>query len=99
MFSAGLTGHREEMLEVLIDPLKLESYNVTAGELIGVVVNNNKLIPAGAVDTENSNFSVKIPYAFDAPVDVYNLPVKINGDRVVTLGDIADIRLLSLIHI
>ena len=93
VLSAGLTGHREEMLEVLIDPLKLESYNVTAGELIGVVVNNNQLIPAGAVDTENSNFSVKIPSAFDAPVDVYNLPVKINGDRVVTLGDIADIRL------
>ena len=93
VLSAGLTGHRDEMLEVLIDPLKLESYNVTAGELIGVVVNNNQLIPAGSVDTENSNFSVKIPSSFDAPVDVYTLPVKINGDRVVTLGDIADIRL------
>jgi len=93
VLSAGLTGHREEMLEVLIDPLKLESYNVTAGELIGVVVNNNQLIPAGSVDTENSNFSVKIPSSFNAPVDVFNLPVKTNGDRVVTLGDIADIRL------
>ena len=93
VLSAGLTGHRDEMLEVLIDPLKLESYNVTAGELIGVVVNNNQLIPAGSVDTESSNFSVKIPSSFDAPVDVYTLPVKINGDRVVTLGDIADIRL------
>ena len=70
-----------------------ESYNVTAGELIGVVVNNNQLIPAGSVDTENSNFSVKIPSSFNAPVDVFNLPVKTNGDRVVTLGDIADIRL------
>ena len=93
VLSAGLTGHREEMLEVLIDPLKLETYNVTASELIGVVVNNNQLIPAGSVNTENSNFSVKIPSSFDAPVDVYNLPVKTNGDRVVTLGDIADIRL------
>ena len=93
VLSAGLTGHREEMLEVLIDPLKLESYNVTAGELIGVVVNNNQLIPAGTVDTASSNFAVKIPSSFDEPLDVYNLPVKINGDRVVKLGDIADIRL------
>ena len=93
MLSAGLTGHREEMLEVLIDPLKLESYNVTAGELIGVVVNNNQLIPAGTVDTASSNFAVKIPSSFDDPLDLYNLPVKINGGRVVTLGDIADIRL------
>lgn len=93
VLGAELAGHRDEMLEVLIDPLKLEAYNVTAGELIGVVVNNNQLIPAGAVDTESSNFSVKIPSSFDETVDVYNLPVKTNGDRVVTLGDIADIRL------
>ena len=93
VLSAALTGHRDEMLEVLIDPLKLESYNVTAGELINVVVNNNQLIPAGTVNTESSNFAVKIPSSFDEPVDIYNLPVKTNGDRVVTLGDIADIRL------
>ena len=93
VLSASLTGNRDEMLEVLIDPLKLETYNVTAGELIGVVVNNNQLIPAGTVDTENSNFSVKIPSSFDEALDVNSLPVKINGDRVVTLGDIADIRL------
>ena len=34
VLEAALAGHRDEMVEVLIDPLKLESYNVTAGELI-----------------------------------------------------------------
>ncbi|MEO0486056.1 MAG: efflux RND transporter permease subunit [Pseudomonadota bacterium] len=92
VLEASLTGQREEMLEVVIDPLKLESYNVTAGELINVVVNNNQLIPAGDVDTASSSFSVKIPSSFDEPRDVYDLPIKTNGDRVVTLGDIAEIR-------
>ncbi|MEL6751063.1 MAG: efflux RND transporter permease subunit, partial [Pseudomonadota bacterium] len=92
VLEAALTGQREEMLEVIIDPLRLESYNVTAGELINVVVNNNQLVPAGEVDTQSSSFSVKIPSSFDESTDVFNLPVKINGDRVVTLGDIADIR-------
>ncbi len=93
VLSASLAGHRDEMVEVTIDPLKLEAYNVTAGELINVVVNNNQLIPAGSVDTPTSNYTVKIPSSFEETVDVYNLPVKTNGDRVVTLGDIADIRL------
>ncbi|MEL6610207.1 MAG: efflux RND transporter permease subunit, partial [Pseudomonadota bacterium] len=93
VLEASLAGQRDEMLEVVIDPLKLESYNVTAGELINVVVNNNQLIPAGAVDTENSSFAVKIPSSFDDSRDVFALPVKTNGDRVITLGDIADIRL------
>ncbi len=93
VLEASLAGHRDEMLEVVIDPLRLESYNVTAGELIGVVVNNNQLIAAGEVESETGAFSVKIPSSFDDQRDVYQLPVKVSGDRVVTLGDLADIRL------
>ena len=93
ILEAGLAGARDEMLEVLIDPLKLEAYNVTAGELINVVSNNNLLIAAGEVEGDTGAFSVKIPSAFDEPRDVYELPVKVNGDRVITLGDLAEIRL------
>ncbi|MEY8882469.1 efflux RND transporter permease subunit [Donghicola sp. XS_ASV15] len=93
VLEAGIAGNRDEMLEVVIDPLKLESYNVTADELISVVQNNNQLIAAGEVKTDQGSFAVKIPSSFDEPRDVYDLPVKTNGDRVVTLGDIAEIRL------
>ena len=93
VLEAGIAGNRDEMLEVLIDPLRLESYNVTAGELINVVQNNNLLVAAGEVRTDRGAFSVKIPSSFDEPRDVYSLPVKVNGDRVVTLGDLATISL------
>ena len=93
VLEAGIAGNRDEMLEVIIDPLKLESYNVTAGELINVVQNNNQLIAAGEVETDQGTFSVKIPSSFDDRRDVYDLPVKVNGDRVVTLGELAEINL------
>ncbi|QJF50657.1 efflux RND transporter permease subunit [Roseobacter ponti] len=93
VLEAGIAGSRDEMLEVLIDPLRLEAYNVTAGELINTVQNNNQLIAAGEVETAQGTFAVKIPSSFDDPRDVYNLPVKTNGDRVVTLGDLAQINL------
>ena len=93
VLEAVIAGNRKEMMEVVIDPLRLEAYNVTAGELISVVRNNNQLIAAGEVDTAQGSFSVKIPSSFDEPRDIYNLPVKTNGDRVITLGDLADIRL------
>ena len=92
VLEAGIAGDRDEMLEVIIDPLRLESYNVTAGELINVVQNNNLLIAAGEVETEQGAFAVKIPSSFDEARDVYDLPVKTNGDRVITLGDLATIR-------
>lgn len=93
VLEAQLTGQRDEMLLVEIDPLKLESYNVTAGELINVVSQNNLLIAAGEISSDQGTFAVKIPSSFDEPQDVYNLPVKTNGDRAITLGDLAEIRL------
>ncbi|MFB1024643.1 MAG: efflux RND transporter permease subunit, partial [Octadecabacter sp.] len=93
VLEAALTGQRAEMIEVIIDPLKLESYNVTASELIDVVTQNNLLIAAGEVETAQGSFAVKIPSSFDEPRDIYSLPVKINGDRVITLGDLGEIRL------
>ncbi|MCK8483783.1 efflux RND transporter permease subunit [Aliiroseovarius sp. S2029] len=93
VLEASLTGYRDEMLEVEIDPLKLEAYNVTAGELIQVVQNNNQLIAAGDIKTPTGSTAVKIPSSFDEVQDVYDLPVKVNEDSVVTLGDLATIRL------
>lgn len=91
VLEAGIAGNRDELLEVVIDPLRLEAYNVTAAELINVVQNNNQLIAAGEVETAQGAFSVKIPSSFKTTRDIYGLPIKVNGDRVVTLGELAEI--------
>ncbi|MBO9405850.1 efflux RND transporter permease subunit [Shimia sp. R9_1] len=91
VLEAPIAGNRDEMVEVVIDPLRLESYNITAVEVINVVRNNNQLIAAGEVETAQGTFSVKIPSSFDGVQDIYALPVKTNGDRVITLGDLAEI--------
>ncbi|MEM8741416.1 MAG: efflux RND transporter permease subunit, partial [Pseudomonadota bacterium] len=93
VLEAGLAGQRDEMLEVIIDPLRLEAYNVTADELLRIVINNNQLVAAGEIKTGTGAYSIKIPSSFDNPRDVYELPIKVNGDRVVRLGELADIRL------
>ncbi|PRY95419.1 multidrug efflux pump [Hasllibacter halocynthiae] len=93
VLEAPLAGHREEMVEVVIDPLRLESYNVTAAELVAVVQNNNALVAVGALDGPSGSNALKIDSAFDGVEDIYDLPVSTNGDRTVTMGDLADIRL------
>ncbi|TDL86816.1 efflux RND transporter permease subunit [Meridianimarinicoccus aquatilis] len=93
VLEAPLAGERDEMLEVIIDPVRLESYDITASDLINAVVNNNQLIAAGELELGNGAFGVKIPSSFNDSRDVFNLPVKTNGDRVVTLSDVAEIRL------
>ena len=92
VLEAKLTGHREEMVEVLIDPLRLEALALTAEEVLSVVQRNNQLVPAGSVESETAAFAVKVPGAFETAADVYGLPIKVSGDRVVRLSDVADIR-------
>ena len=92
VLEATLVGKRDEMLEVLIDPVKLQAYNISAAELLGIVNNNNQIVAAGAIESPTGAFSVKLPGSFETPQDVYRLPIKVNGDRVVTLGEVAELR-------
>jgi multidrug efflux pump len=89
---ANLSGQDEEILEVLIDLVALESYDITQQELLESLQRNNQLVPAGFLDTGDGRFNVKVPGLLETVHDVYTLPIKQNGEGVVTLGDVAEIR-------
>ncbi len=93
VLEAALAGHRDELVEVVVDPLRFEAIDVTVSELIGMLTTNNQLIAAGDVETETGSFAIKIPSSFDEQQDIFRLPLKVDGDRIITVGDIADIRL------
>ena len=92
VLSADIAGDREEVLEVLLDPVRLESYNISQQDLINAVTLNNRLVAAGALDTGQGRFSVKVPGLFKTVKDVVELPIKVSGDGVVTLGDVTSAR-------
>ncbi|GAA5445641.1 multidrug resistance protein MexB [Microbulbifer sp. NBRC 101763] len=92
VLSADLHGNREEVVEAIIDPVRLEHYQVTSNQLINAVLGNNLLIPAGELDTKRGRFSVKVPGLIETAQDVYEIPLKNSPDGVITLGDVTDIR-------
>ena len=87
-----LGGGREELLEVTIDPARMQAANVSATELSQVIGRNNQLIPAGNLRTKDTEFAVKIPGVIEKPEDILALPIKRNGDRLITVGDIGEVR-------
>jgi multidrug efflux pump len=87
-----LSGSREELLEVTIDPVRMEAYNVTVGEITQVIGRNNQLVPAGSLRSGPGQFAVKVPGVVERPEDILALPIKKSGDKVVTIGDIGDVR-------
>ena len=92
VLSATIAGDREEMVEVLIDPVKVESYGLSTIDTVNSVRNSNLLVAAGAQDTGRGRFALKVPGLFESVHDIYAMPVKVDGDAVVTLGDIGEVR-------
>ena len=92
VLDADIAGHRDEVLEIVIDPLRLESYNIRHGPLLETVARNNRLVAAGTLDTGHGKFSVKVPGLFKTLDDVLSLPIMVEGDAVVTVGNVATVR-------
>ncbi len=87
-----ITGEREEVVEVIIDPVLVESYGLEPEELLNRIGGSNQLIAAGALDTGVGRFSIKVPGLFETSEDVLNLPILNSGDSIVRVRDVADVR-------
>jgi len=92
IMSADMVGDREELLEAIIDPAQLETYGITNQQIVQAVTSNNRLIPAGAVNTGQGSFSVKLPGLIETQEDLFDLPIAANQNGVLTLSDIAEVR-------
>ncbi|SFV35653.1 multidrug efflux pump [Devosia crocina] len=88
---AVLSGARTEQLEIKIDLLRLEAYGLTAGELLDALARNNMVVPGGTLNTGQGSFNIEVPGLITNADDVYNLPLKTDGNTVVTFGDVATI--------
>ncbi|MAS05920.1 MAG: MFS transporter [Ahrensia sp.] len=92
VLEANLQGSRDEMVEVIIDPVKLSSYNLQLDQLIGGVAANNQLVAAGTLQGEEGKYAVKVPALIETVEDIANLPIAASGNAVVRARDLADIR-------
>jgi multidrug efflux pump len=92
VLAADIQGQREEVLEVIIDQDALHAYQLSSEALVSTLQRNNRLIPAGSIDTGKGRFSVKVPSVVETAGDLLGLPIQSVGDTVVTLGDVATVR-------
>ncbi|MYD44368.1 MAG: efflux RND transporter permease subunit [Gammaproteobacteria bacterium] len=91
ILEAEIRGNREDLLEITIDPSELDAYEITLDQLMGTLQRNTRLIPAGSLESGEGRISVKIPSVIEEAQDLWELPVKVDGDVVVTLKDVAKV--------
>ncbi|TOZ84995.1 multidrug efflux RND transporter permease subunit VmeK [Vibrio parahaemolyticus] len=92
ILEVDIAGDREDIVEIVVDPLLMESYGLDQADIYNLIALNNRVVAAGFVDTGYGRFSVKVPSVFDSLKDVLELPIKVKGKEVITFGDVATVR-------
>ncbi|MEZ5865503.1 MAG: efflux RND transporter permease subunit [Geminicoccaceae bacterium] len=87
-----IAGEREELLEAIVEPLAVESYGLELESVVRAVDRNNQLVAAGALDAGGGRFNLELPGVFETWEDLMRLPLKVDGEAVVRLGDVASVR-------
>ncbi len=92
VLEVNLVGVREELMEVVVNPLAMESYGLDQAQIISFLSLNNRLVAAGSLQSAEGRFPVKVPGVVETAEDVLNMPIKAVGDRIVHFKDIAEVR-------
>ena len=93
VLEAKISGERIDVLEAIIDPSKSESLNITIDEISLAVNRNNSLVPAGALQTNNGKFNIKVPGLIESNNDLSNIVIRRNqNNSIIRMSDIAKVR-------
>jgi len=92
VLAAELRGARDEVVEIVAEPMLMKSYNIALDALIAVTQSSNTLVAAGALEGETGRFAVKIPSLVERPEDMLKIPVASTSGASITLGDIAQVK-------
>ncbi len=92
VLSADLRGSRDEVIEVVAEPMHLKSYGISLSDLTTGTSMGNSLVTAGAIEGQSGRFAVKVPTLIETPNDVMKLPVVAGNGASVVLGDLAEVR-------
>ena len=92
VLNADLKGDRDEAVEIIAEPMLMQSYNIPLDRLITAFATGNSLVAAGALESDTGRFAVKVPSLIETSGDILNFPIAVSGDAAVTLGDVAQVR-------
>jgi CzcA family heavy metal efflux pump len=92
-----IMGGDVKQYQVLIDPIKLQEYNVSLQDIETAITKNNLNTSGGFLEEGQTERPVRIigrlgPLPQQVIEDLLIIPVKLNGDRAVLLKHVADVQ-------
>jgi HAE1 family hydrophobic/amphiphilic exporter-1 len=89
--SVNIDGSLKRELSVLLKAEKLREYNVSVGDVVNALRNQNTNAPVGKVRGEMDEKSIRLVGRIERPEEFQQVVVKRNGDELVRLSQVATI--------
>ncbi|MCY0966482.1 efflux RND transporter permease subunit [Parathalassolituus penaei] len=89
VLEATIQGKREDIAEIVVDPARLDNYQLSMTDMGNLVRANSTLVASEDLQGEAGRFGIRIPGRVETIDDILNMPIKVSGDEVVLFRDVA----------
>ena len=87
--TVSVSGAPKREINVYMDPVKMEAYNIPVETISSIIAAENKNIPGGNMDIGSNTYSLRVEGEFNTPQDMLNLVVGSYNGANVYLRDVA----------
>jgi len=85
-------GGTEAEMHVVVKPEQLAAYQLTTASLINALKTENINVSAGTMGVGRRNFRIRTTAEFKTPDEISSVVLRSNGQRHITVGDVAEVR-------
>ncbi|MBQ8543029.1 MAG: efflux RND transporter permease subunit [Bacteroidaceae bacterium] len=89
--TVSISGAPEREINIYMDPVKMEAYNIPVESVSAIIAAENRNIPGGNFDVGNNTYSLRVEGEFKDPRQMMELVVGTHDGANVYLKDIARI--------
>ena len=89
--TVSITGAPKREINIYMDPMKMEAYNIPIETVSSVIAGENRNIPGGNFDIGSNTYALRVEGEFKSPQEMLELVVGSHNGANVYLKDIARI--------
>ncbi len=92
VLGVDLTGGLEREVQVNVDLPKMKYYNISFGDIIGAISNENVTIPGGDITVGTKKFLLRVPGQYEETAPIEEVVVKGENQNPIYVRDVAEVK-------
>lgn len=87
-----IQGGEKKQFDIVVDPIKMASFNLTSAQIVDVLRANNQIVGVGRFEEHYRLYQVLVNHQSTTVNTISNLPLIADQNGTVLLGDVATIK-------